>query len=498
MNKKNKFLFTTKIMSSNISGFPELPLNYQIVFELIKAQIIQAYELYGFSPLETRLVEDIEMLKEKGIDGKELFVLSNFGHGEVKEKGENQLVPALRFDLTVPCARFVGQNYKTMQFPYKRWQIQKVYRGETARESLGRFCEFYQFDIDVIGKGELNLVYDAEFPCVIYEIFRKVFGIERFVVRINNRRLLEGMFQEFGMTDGSKLRKAVKVIDNMEKVPIEETTAELTKLDLSEESAQKVLSFFNVCRNSRPSEVVAAFGKMTVTNELFKQGLTELTAVINAIVSNGVPEEYFMVDPSVARGLGYYTGTVYETTLLDFKHLGSVCSGGRYDDLVGTLSGDKNLKFPGCGISIGLSRLLPTLIENGVILAETTTTAQVLIAVQDEKRINTYNEIATKLRTKGVNTVVNYAGGRLKTQIELAGKGGYKFMLIGREELDEGKIQLKIMNSGKENVLMNINDAIDEIVKNITKVNYKTTSQPNNRQFLGLSEEELLRCFNFA
>jgi histidyl-tRNA synthetase len=477
---------------NDISGFPELSMYEQIVLERVKRGCVDVYELFGFGPLETRLVEDKKILEEKGIEGKELFTLNSLHRGEVKEKGDNEQVLALRFDLTVPFARYVGQYYKTLPFPLKRWQIQKVYRGETARESLGRFCEFYQSDIDVIGKGELSIIYDAEFPCVIYKIFREVIGIERFVIRISNRRLLEGLFLEFGMDDAPKLKKAVKVIDNMEKVPIEDTTAGLVALELSIENAEKILQFFTLCRNSRPSDVVTAYGTLKVKNALFKQGLDELAEVIRAVVANGVPEEYFMVDPSIARGLDYYTGTVYETSLLDFKHLGSVCSGGRFDDLVGTLSGDKTIKFPGCGLSIGLSRLVPTLIRNGVLRAESMSSAPVLIAVQDKKYMNQYNTIAGILRQAGIATSVNYNGGRLKAQIEFAAKYGFKFLLIGREELDTGKIQVKEMNSGKENDIVDISTLVEFISSRLTTTfDYRTQSSLNDREFLKLSVEEI-------
>ena len=233
---------------------------------------------------------------------------------------------------------------------------------------------------------------------------------------------------------------------------------------------------------------------MNVKSPVFRQGLDELSNVIQGIIANGVPPQFFMVDPSIARGLDYYTGTVYETTLLDHRHLGSVCSGGRFDDLVGTLSGDRNLKFPGCGISIGLSRLVPALIRAGVLRANTMTMAPVLIAVQDSKYIDIYNGMAKTLRTAGINTAVNYNGGRLKQQIEYAAKCGFKILLIGREELEQGKVQVKLMNSGTENTIINILDVVQyvgDLLKQCES-SFKTPALPNDRQFSEKIEAEIL------
>ena len=375
----------TTALQENISGFPELTIQEQIVFEQIKKNIKCIFELFGYVPLETRLIEHLETLLEKGIDEKEVYTLCSFHKGDIKEKSETKQIYVLKFDLTVPLARYIGQNYKTLFFPLKRYQIQQVYRGETARESLGRLKEFYQCDIDVIGKESLSLAYDSEFPCIIYKIFKEVIGIDSFVIRINNRKLLEGLFQEYGMIDTAQLKRCVKVIDNMEKVPLKDTTNALIVLGLTIIQAQNIFKFFDTCRCSKPENVIKAFQLLQVKNSLFKQGLDELSDVIHNIISNGVPQQYLMVDPSIARGLDYYTGTVYETSLdipyldyndktkppieLNLKSLGSVCSGGRYDDLVGALSGNKSDIFPGCGISIGLSRLIPSLIKVGILKA---------------------------------------------------------------------------------------------------------------------------------
>jgi histidyl-tRNA synthetase len=479
-----------------ISGFPELSLKEEQIMQKIIEKIKKVYSEFGYGPMETRLIEPLDLLLEKGIDGKEVFVLDRFGNGEIREKSETQKVYALRFDLTLPFARFVSQQYKTLKFPLKRSQIQKVYRGETSVESRGRYCEFYQSDIDIIGKNTLSMVYDSEFPCIIYKIFKTILGLDNFVIRINNRKLLEGLFLEYGITDTTKLKKAVSIIDNMEKVKFEETTFCLMEIGLTEENIQNIKKFFDLCRNTKPEILVNAFSKLKVKNDLFQQGIKELGYVIINIISYGVPQENFMIDPSIARGLDYYTGTVYETLLLDFPYLGSVCSGGRYDNLVGTLSGcmvatdraggDKNNKFPGCGISIGLTRLIPTLIREGILNAESFISPSVLIAVQHEKYMNIYNKIALELRESGINTSVYYDGGRLVKQFEYASSYGYKIVLVGREELESNQIQVKEMDSGKDNVIVNL-DELKDYIKKILDDNLKKT---NDKKYMGKKYRE--------
>lgn len=471
---------------NNISGFPELSIKEQIIFEKIKRGIIEIYELYGFNPFESRLVEDLDVIKEKGIDSKEIFILNLLSKGEIKEIKENEQKLALRFDLTVPFARYIGQNYKNLAFPLKRWQIQKVYRGETSRENLGRYCEFYQADIDVIGKNELSLIYDAEFPIIIYNIFTKVFRINKFIIRINNKKLLEGLFQEFGIKDASILRNAVKIIDNIDKVSQEETINNLTLLNLTVENANNIFVFFNLCKNSKPSIAIKSLSKLNIKNTLLQQGIQELAQVVQNLIQN-IPEENFMIDPSIARGLDYYTGTIYETILADYKHIGSVCSGGRYENLVGTLSKDDNIKFPGCGMSIGLSRIFPIVSQNTNM-----TIGSVLIAVQDNKYIEKYNSIANMLRQTGIPTSVNYNGGRLKLQIEYAVKNNFKFLLIGKEELDDNKIQVKELNSGKNNCLIDISSLVEYLFSLMTiKNNNDNQQEIFIKEFLNLTETEL-------
>jgi histidyl-tRNA synthetase len=493
---------------NDISGFPELSLKEEQIMQKIIEEIKKVYLEFGYNPLETRLIEPLDILLEKGIDGKEVFILDRFCDGKLqsdnKKRKSNdaqsdsiikEKIYALRFDLTLPFARFVSQQYKTLKFPLKRSQIQKVYRGEASVESRGRYCEFYQSDIDIIGKDTLSLVYDSEFPCVIYKIFRNIFGLDNFVIRINNRKLLEGLFLEYGITDTTKLKKAVSIIDNMEKVELEETVLCLISVGLTEDNIINIRKFFDICRNTKSEILVNALAKLRVKNDLFQQGIKELEYVITNIISCGIPQENFMIDPSIARGLDYYTGTVYETILLDFPYLGSVCSGGRYDNLVGALNNDKTIKFPGCGISIGLTRLIPTLIREGILNAESFITPSVLIAVQHEKYINIYNRIASDLRESGINTSVYYDGGRLVRQFEYASSYGYKIVLIGREELETGQIQVKEMDSGKDNVLVSLTELKDYVKKifndNLQKTDKKKYIGKKYREFLHVDENIL-------
>lgn len=535
---------------NEISGFPELSLKEEQIMQKIIEEIKKVYLEFGYNPLETRLIEPLDILLEKGIDGKEVFILDRFCNGELRSDNKKRnfcdkqdlksnqqsdltldsqsdriikdKIYALRFDLTLPFARFVSQQYKTLKFPLKRSQIQKVYRGETSVESRGRYCEFYQSDIDIIGQNTLSMVYDSEFPCVIYKIFRNILGLDNFVIRINNRKLLEGLFLEYGITDTTKLKKAVSIIDNMEKVANDRSTnkdlsnsaynAELDKslfpmcmnaetlsclmtIGLTEDNIINIRKFFDICRNTKPEILVKTFAKLKVKNDLFQQGIKELEYVITNIISYGVPQENFMIDPSIARGLDYYTGTVYETVLLDFPYLGSVCSGGRYDNLVGALNNDKTVKFPGCGISIGLTRLIPTLIREGILNAESFITPSVLIAVQHEKYINIYNRIASDLRDSGIYTSVYYDGGRLVKQFEYASSYGYKIVLIGREELETCQIQVKEMDSGKDNVIVSLTELKDYVKKilndNLQKINKKKYIGKKYREFLHVNEEIL-------
>jgi histidyl-tRNA synthetase len=412
---------------AEIPGFPELLPCDEIIMQNVMEKIRQVYQKYGYVPLDTRLVEYADLLQEKGIDGKEVYALARLHDNEI-DMGKKSRILALRFDLTVPLARYVLHHAHELYFPFKRYQIQKVYRGETAKESQGRFREFYQSDIDVIGSNRLDIHYDCEFPSVIYEIFSRVLHVPDFVIRINNRKFLEGLFLEMGIAQ-ENIKRTIKIIDNMEKEDRNETLK-----SLGTPKADTLLHFFTLCRSSDPEMVVTALSTISSKNKMLQEGIVELREVIQGVLGLGVPKKYIRVDPGIARGLDYYTGTVYETTLDSAPELGSVCSGGRYDNLVGTLSKNTVL-YPGCGISIGLSRLVPFLIKRGVLGSNRcVTTAPVLVTTQDPTCMHDYQEIAAMLRQANIACTMYYNQDKLKKQLKYASDCGYSFAIIANKD----------------------------------------------------------------
>ena len=433
---------------TDIAGFPEFSVEDEIIMQRTMRQIKSVYEQYGYVPMETRLVEYADILEQKGIDGKEVYALGRLHNQEIDQGKETKKVLALRFDLTVPLARYVAQHAPKLLFPFKRYQVQKVYRGESAKEASGRFREFYQSDIDVIGSDTLDIRYDCEFPAIIYDIFTSVLGIDRFTMRINNRKLLEGLFAEAGVAE-TNIKRAVKVIDNMEKVPVSATKGLLVDLALDSEKADALLKLFKLCRESHPVSVVQALSLIPFRNPVLLEGVSELRQVIEGIAGLRVPASHFRVDPSIARGLDYYTGTVYETTLTDMPQFGSVCSGGRYEELVGTLASSG--KYPGSGVSIGLSRLVTALIQNGILKAETKTTGIVLVTVQDRALIDQYQGIASEIRKLGVPCSVYYNDAKLKKQLRYASSAGFRYVVIAnKDELAANTINVKDLSTGKQ------------------------------------------------
>ena len=452
-----------KVSLAPIPGFPELSISDTIVLNRVKAQIMEIYELYGYVPFDTRLVELDEVLNQKGIDSKELFSLNWLSKGVEYEPRESKRTLALRFDLTVPMARYIAQNKNAISFPVKRYQIQKVYRAEGHKVAQGRFNEFYQSDIDVVGFNKLDISYDSEFPAIIYEIFKNVFNVNRFVMRISNRKLLEGLFRERGLTQVDKIKRAVRVIDDIEKVDEATTMSRLDEIGMTKENATELLTFFREICAKTPSEAIAYLStECGFKDRQLLEGVDELSKVVEGIIANGVSEDYFKVDPRIARGLDYYTGTVYETNLLDHLELGSVCSGGRYNDLVSTLSGDPSDNYPGVGLSIGLSRLVPTLIKAGYLTADTQTIAPILVTCQDKKFISRYQEIGALLRGARFKTDV-YLNKTVKLpkQLDYANKKGYKYVIIANKyEFDENRVNVRDMSTS-EQVSVNISDLGD-------------------------------------
>lgn len=424
--------FMPLIDSRPISGFKEFLPEEQIVLERMKRIIVKNFELYGFSPLETAAVEREGVLLAKSGENTKLIYGLRLLERSDQDVGDSKDI-ALRFDLTVPLARYVAQNYGKLAFPFRRYQIQKVWRGERAQK--GRFREFYQCDIDVVGDGELGLLNDAEIPAVIYGVFSEL-EIGPFQIRINNRRLLNGLMEYLKIClsygDG---QSTMNIIDKTEKVGIEKTKEMLVELaGATSEAANALIEVLTFRANTRDTLkwlTAKQYGK------LFEQGVQELSEVVNVVRVLGVPEESCVIDLGIARGLDYYTGTVYETTLLENPQFGSVCSGGRYDDLA---SNYIDRKLPGVGISIGLTRLLAALFDNGVVETGPSSPSQVIIFQMDTALRSDYLVLAAQLRSVGIKTEVYPEDAKLDKQSKYAVKKKIPYGIYLDQKRMQGKI----------------------------------------------------------
>ncbi len=432
----------SKTEPRTLAGFMELLPEEQILFEQIKNTIEKTYQKFGFLPLDTPIIELSEVLLAKpgGETEKQIYRF---------QKGDTDL--ALRFDLTVPLAKFVAKNYGNLSFPFRRYQIGKVYRGEKAQK--GRFREFYQCDIDIIGDGELNTMNDAEIPSVIYNVFKEL-GFDNFTIRINNRKLLNGLFESIDQKNNST--EILRIIDKIEKIGKEEVIKELKELKVTDEAIDKIIGFIEIKGTS--DEKLEKLEKLGINNDTYKEGLEELTQTVKYVRAFQVPDKNFNVDLTIARGLDYYTGTVYETFLNDYRELGSVCSGGRYENLAEYYT-DK--KLPGVGISIGLTRLFYKLNELKLIQAKQKSISKVLVIPMLED-METPIEIASKLRTKGINTEVYLNDKKLKSKMKYADKLQIPYVIVvGEDEVKSGVVKVKNMQTGVEKE-MSILEDIDE------------------------------------
>jgi len=431
-NKKS----AARIAPRTLSGFMELLPAPQQQMERIMEILRTTYARYGFTPLDTPIIESTDVLLAKG-GGETEKQVYRF------QKGDADL--SLRFDLTVPLAKYVALHYGELSFPFRRYQIGKVYRGERAQR--GRFREFYQADIDIIGDGKLDIVCEAEIPSIIYRTFTAL-GLRRFQIRVNNRKILNGFYAMQGLSE--KSGDIMRTVDKLDKIGAEKVGALLTdELGLTSEQAQEILAFIAI--RGTNAEVLAALEGYAGRNELFDLGLSELQTVTRYLAAFGVPEENFAVDLTIARGLDYYTGTVYETTLLDHPEIGSVCSGGRYDNLAEYYT-DRQL--PGVGISIGLTRLFYVLGEQGM-LSETmlTAPADVLILPMTED-LTAAIALATKLRDNGVRTQLYTEQKKFKAKISYADKLGIPYVIfLGEDEIAAGTVACKDMQTGEQTTL---------------------------------------------
>ena len=422
-----------RIRPRTLSGFMELLPQKQAKMERMMEVLRKTYSLYGFAPLDTPVIEDAQILLAKG-GGETEKQIYRF------QKGDSDI--ALRFDLTVPLAKYVALHYNDLAFPFRRYQISKVYRGERAQR--GRFREFYQADIDIIGDGKLDILNEAEIPAIIYRVFRG-FGLTRFQIRVNNRKILNGFYAMMELAE--KSGDIMRTVDKLDKIGAEKVAKILVDdCGLTEEQAQEILKFIAI--RGTNAEVLAALEGYAGSNEIFDKGLEELRAVVSNLGAFGVPEDNFAVDLTIARGLDYYTGTVYETTLLDHPEIGSVCSGGRYDDLAGYYT-DKQL--PGVGISIGLTRLFYVLDEQGLLnpeLPSAPADALVLPMTQDTAASVA---LAEALRSEGVRVQLYGEQKKFKQKMSYADKLGVPYaVLLGEDEIAAGKCSVKDMRTGQQ------------------------------------------------
>ena len=421
-----------KVEPKTLPGFMELLPNEQILFNNMKEKIQKSYEKFGFLPIDTPIIEKAEVLLAKagGETEKQIYRF---------QKGDTDL--ALRFDLTVPLAKYVTQYYNNISFPFRRYQIGKVYRGE--RPQKGRFREFYQCDIDIIGDGELSLMNDAEIPSIIYSTIREL-GFEDFTICINNRKLLNGLFKELNQEDQSI--EIMRIIDKLEKIGTENVIYSLEELKIEKSDIEKIMQFIAI--DGTTDEKLIALEKLNFQNPLFQEGLNELKEVTKNIRLLGIPDTNFKVDLTIARGLDYYTGTVYETFLNDYRELGSVCSGGRYDNLAEYYT-DK--KMPGVGVSIGLTRLFYKLNELQAIQETQKSIATVLVAPISNNEIEKALETATALRNAGINTEIYLEDKKIKAKFKYANKLQIPYVItIGEEEIKNNTLSLKNMETGEQ------------------------------------------------
>ncbi len=447
----------SKVQPRTLSGFMELMPARQIQFDRMMAVLRESYSLYGFTPLDTPIIEASEVLLAKG-GGETEKQIYRF------QKGDSDL--SLRFDLTVPLAKYVAQYSNQLAFPFRRFQIGKVYRGERAQR--GRFREFYQADIDVIGDGKLDISNDAEIPAIIYRTFTAM-GLKRFQIRVNNRKILNGFYAMLDLTHESGA--IMRTVDKLDKIG----AAQVKELLMSEEigltadQAGEIMRFIAI--DGSNEEVLQALEGYRGRHPLFDEGLDELTTVARYLAAFGVPEDHFKVDLTIARGLDYYTGTVYETTMLDHPEIGSICSGGRFDNLAEYYT-DK--KLPGVGISIGLTRLFFVLEDQGYLNDQLNTAPADALILPMTEDLSAAIALATQLRSAGVRTQLYGEQKKFKQKMSYADKLGVPYVIfLGEEEIASGVAAVKNMRTG-EQVKVSPDEAVKLIQAGLELLNQGT------------------------
>lgn len=424
-----------KIQPRTLSGFVELLPKQQVLMEKIMQTLRETYSLYGFTPLDTPAIEASEVLLAKG-GGETEKQIYRF------TKGDSDL--SLRFDLTVPLAKYVALHYSELAFPFRRYQIGKVYRGE--RPQRGRFRELYQADIDMIGDGKLDISNDAEMPAIIYQVFNRL-GLKKFQIRVNNRKILNGFYGMLGLSEQSG--DIMRTVDKLEKIGPEKVRDLLIELGVSDDKAGEILAFIGIKGSNE--EVLEALEGYRGKNELFDLGLDELKTVVKYLAGFGVPQENFAVDLTIARGLDYYTGTVYETAMIEHPEIGSICSGGRYDNLAEYYT-DKLL--PGVGISIGVSRLFYVLNEQGMLNEDMNTAPADVLLLPMVEDLSPAVELATRFRNAGVRVQLYGEQRKFKAKMNYADKIGVPYVVfLGEDEVRDGVVACKDMKSGEQTKL---------------------------------------------
>ena len=439
-----------KVEPKILPGFMELLPQDQIKFNKMYDTIRKVYEKFGFLPLDTPVLEYSEVLLAKagGETEKQIYRF---------KKGDTDI--SMRFDLTVPLARYVSQRYNDLSFPFKRYQMNKVYRGE--KQQKGRYREFYQCDIDVIGNESLDIIYDAEIPAIIYQVFKEL-NIGEFVIKINNRKVLNGFFSALNLS--SKITDILRAIDKIDKIGKEKVKEELLKFEISEENSNKILDFIAI--NGSNEEILEKLEALKINDNTFKEGIAELKQVVDYLKLFNVPEKNFNINLTIARGLDYYTGTVYETNLVKYPELGSICSGGRYENLTEYYT---KQKLPGIGISIGLTRLFSQLKDIGLLdeKDEEKSITKALVIDIDNKNFDYMLKIATAFREAGIPTDVYYENKSLKAKMKYANKLYMPFVaIVGEEEIKNSSISIKNMFTGEQKIVK-IEEAIEEIKNNM-------------------------------
>ncbi len=434
-----------RVEPRTLSGFMELLPQEQIKFNEMKRIIEETYELYGFLPQETPIIESSEVLLAKagGETEKQIYSFT---------KGDTDL--SLRFDLTVPLAKYVAKNYGQLTFPYRRYQIGKVFRGE--RPQKGRYRELYQCDIDIIGNGKLSIANDAQMPSIIYSIFKK-FNFGKFIIRMNNRKILNGLFEEIGLKDQAK--EALVIIDKLDKIGMENVKEELRNIGVTQENVAKLEEFFNINKSGNNDEILAALKGLGFKSETFAEGLKEIEELITYVRLFGVEEEYFRIDLTIARGLDYYTGTVYETNIIGYENIGSICSGGRYDNLAEYYT-KQNL--PGVGISIGLTRLFYVLNELDLIKIENSSVSKAVIVTMGVD-FGEGVKVSNALRENGIKNEIYAEDAKTKNKFSYVDSLNIPYcIVIGQDEVDKKMYTLKNMATGEQEML-SIEDIISKI-----------------------------------